>query len=128
MEHKETFNQKFRDRTKRFAVEVFNLCNAFSHKSNARTIIYQLIKSSSSVAANWRAACRARSENEFYAKVCIVVEEADETLFWLEFINDTGLDQSMEQKRLQSESNEILLIVSAIKSRNAPGTKTSPQK
>jgi len=114
-----TFNERFRNRTKQFAVDVFFFLGTLSGIKNAQPIIYQLTKACTSVAANWRAACRARSANEFYSKVCIVVEEADESEFWLDFIAATKIDNSPERQRLEKESHEILLITSAIKSRNS---------
>ena len=115
-----TFNERFRSRTKKFAVDVFLYLGTLSGIKNAQPIVYQLTKSCTSVAANWRAACRARSSNEFYSKVCIVVEEADESEFWLDFICATNIDNSPERKRLEKEAHEILLITSTIKSRNTP--------
>ncbi|MDO8366605.1 MAG: four helix bundle protein [Saprospiraceae bacterium] len=115
-----TFNERFRSRTKKFAVDVFLYLGTLSGIKNAQPIVYQLTKSSTSVAANWRAACRARSGNEFYSKVCIVVEEADESEFWLDFIAATKIDISPERQRLEKEAHEILLLTSTIKSRNTP--------
>ena len=73
----------------------------------------QLLRSATSVTANYRAACRARSKAEFFAKLCIVVEEADETLLWLEMIQESkiGTDPLIDQ--LKQESKELLYIFSA---------------
>ena len=79
-----SFNEQFRHRTKQFAI---NICKTFSNlpKKEINWIISrQIIRSATSVAANFRAASRARSKAEYYSKLCIVVEESDETLFWLE--------------------------------------------
>ncbi|MEO6039323.1 MAG: four helix bundle protein [Saprospiraceae bacterium] len=119
----DNFNQRFRLRTKKFSVDVYKFCESLPQTNMTRTVIYQLLKSSSSVAANWRAACRHRSQNEFFAKVCIVVEEADESEFWLEFISDTAINTTDERLRLEKEAHEILLISSTIKNKNNPNKK-----
>jgi four helix bundle protein len=71
------------------------------------------LRSATSVAANYRAACRARSHAEFVAKIGVVVEEIDETVFWLEFLVDVGLVSSKRMSDLLRESNEVLAIVAA---------------
>jgi len=73
----------------------------------------QVLRCATSVAANYRAAGRARSKNEFVAKIGIVVEEADETVFWLEMIRDSGLVPEAKLKPLLSESEELLAIFAA---------------
>ena len=75
----EEFNELFRQRTKKFAVDVIKYCNTLPPTPASRVIVYQLIKAATSVAANYRAACRARSKAEFHAKMSIVVEEGDES-------------------------------------------------
>lgn len=80
------FAEDFKNRTKQFAVDIIKFCRTLPKSREANIIKNQLIRSSSSVASNYRAACRARSGKEFYAKLCIVVEEADESVFWLEMI------------------------------------------
>jgi four helix bundle protein len=75
-----------------------------------------LVKSATSVGANYRAACRGRSKAEFFSKICIVVEEADETEYWLEVIKDSNLSKDLERlARLLKESNEITRIMSKAK-------------
>ena len=115
MKHEE-FNEGFRQRTKKFAVEVINYCDRLPSTPSVRVIQYQLCKSSTSVGANFRAFCRGRSKNEKYAKICIVVEEADESLYWLELILDAGKDTSEKLTWLTEESLEILKVVAKIKS------------
>lgn len=113
---KEEFNEKMRQRTKKLAVDVINfLCGLAPHKA-MRVIEYQITKAVTSVAANYRASCRARSQAEFHAKMSIVVEEADECLFWLEMIEDLHIDQSSQLKYLQNEALEILKICSKARS------------
>ncbi len=105
-------SQLLRDRSKKFAIEIIKLVDHLPKKESARIIGRQLLRSSTSVAANYRAACRARSKPEFFAKLSIVVEEADESLFWLEIIEETGLLINDESIRLKNESTELLKIFS----------------
>src|SRR5437667_2214631 len=81
----------------------------WQHKSLAR----QLLRSATSVGANYRAACRAQSRAEFAAKLSIVVEEADETLYWLELLEDSGMFKHGRLAELRKEANELLSIVIA---------------
>ena len=115
MVEKTSFNDIFRKRTKQFSIDVILLCQHLQKNTINFVLINQLVKSATSVAANYRAACRARSGNEFFAKICIVVEEADETQFWLEVIEESGIDKSIEIKRLQKEIGEVVAIVTAAK-------------
>ncbi len=78
------YNQVFRDRTKKFSIQIIEAISVLPYSDTISIIRKQVIRSSTSVAANYRAANRARSEKERYSKVCIVVEEIDETQFWLE--------------------------------------------
>jgi four helix bundle protein len=73
----------------------------------------QALRSGTSVAANYRAVCRARSKAEFIAKIGVVVEEADETTFWLELLVETGTVREQRMRSLMSESNELLAIFAA---------------
>src|SRR5262245_66694323 len=78
-------------RTKQFALRVMKLIDALPRTIQGHAIAKQIIRSATSVAANYRAACRARSRAEFIAKIGVVGEEADESCFWLELIIDSGL-------------------------------------
>ena len=104
------FIQKIRDRTKAFAVKIIKKYGKWPKNDEIRIIGKQLIRSSTSVAANYRAVCRARSKAEFFAKLCIVVEEADETLFWLEVLEEAELVKAGELQELQKEITELLSI------------------
>jgi four helix bundle protein len=73
----------------------------------------QLLRCGTSVAANYRAVCRARSKAEFISKMNVVVEEADETVFWLELLTETGVVRKERLSDLQTEANEILAICAA---------------
>ncbi len=117
MTKKEEFITIMKNKTKKFAVDVILFCDSLKTGKASSVITYQLIKSVTSTAANYRAACRARSKKEFFSKICIVVEEADETEFWLEIIKDTNLTQEItELERLLIESLEIIKIMSKAKS------------
>ena len=117
MTEKELFIEKMKKRTKKFAVDVILFCNSLKKSQASSVVIYQLVKSATSTVANYRAACRARSKKEFFSKICIVVEEVDETKFWLEIINDASLTkQDQELKRLLAEVLELIKIMSKAKS------------
>ena len=104
-------------RTKKFAVDIISLCDNLKATKAASVVSYQIIKSATSVGANYRAACRGRSKAEFYSKICIVVEEADETEYWLELILETNLSKNNHELiRLLKESNEITKILTKAKS------------
>ena len=111
------FNEIFRERTKNFSVRTFKFLDHLPPTISTRVIAFQLGKSASSVGSNFRAFCRGRSAKERYAKICIVVEEADETLYWLENIRDAQYDKSKTLEELLSEALEILKVVATIKSK-----------
>ncbi len=109
------FNEKMRERTKQFALRILELSDKLPQKEAAKVINRQLLRSATSVAANFRAACRGRSRAEFFSKICIVVEEADETQFWLEMLRDSKLFDNEKVNNLITEISEILAITTAIK-------------
>lgn len=76
-----------------------------------------MIRSGTSVAANFRAACRGRSKAEYFSKICIVVEEADETQFWLEMLRDSNLSNENNLNPFLKEISEIVAITTSIKSK-----------
>jgi four helix bundle protein len=98
-------------RTKDFAIRIFCLVDALPKSLQGRAVANQIIRSRTSVAANYRAACRARSRAEFIAKIGVVEEEADETLFWLELIVETLPVTKL--KPLLREADEIVSIMAA---------------
>ena len=100
-------------RAKDFALRVIRMVESFPDSYLARHISGQIIRSSTSVAANYRASCRARSDNDFIAKLGIVEEEGDETAFWIEFAVDSGLVKAELVADLQNEANQIVAIVVA---------------
>ncbi len=104
---------QLQNRTKSFAIRVFKLAEKLPKSKGAEVITYQLIKASSSVAANYRAVCRAKSKADFINKLKIVEEESDESLFWLEFISDLELIHKKLLKNLIKEADELLSIFNA---------------
>ena len=107
------FITAFKKRTKTFAAQIISFYDGLPKDGSSQVRGKQLIRSATSVAANYRAASISRSDKEFYAKMCIVVEEADETLFWLELFQETGKQHITILKPLMAEALEILKIVSA---------------
>ena len=102
-------------RTKQFALRIFKLVGALPQTIQGRAVAAQLIRSGTSVAANYRAACRARSKPEFVAKLGVVKEEADESAFWLELIMETNLLSATKVEPLLSEASEIVAIMASSK-------------
>ena len=100
-------------RTKAFALRISTLVDALPKTTQGRAVAGQIFRSGTSVAANYRAACRARSRAEFIAKIGVVEEEADETLFWLEFIVDAGLLDAERIWPLAIEADELVAIMAA---------------
>ena len=100
-------------KTKSFALNTIKFFQNLPRTEESRILGKQLLRSSTSIAANYRAACRSRSMQEFYAKLCIVIEESDETLFWLELLNDSGIVDSEKVNFLKNEADELLFIFSA---------------
>lgn len=103
-------SEQLKERTKRFAVEIVNLFRALSRSDEARILGKQLLRSGTSVAANYRAVCRARSKAEFISKMGIVVEESDETVFWLEVLTETKIVEEKKVEKIKAEANELLAI------------------
>lgn len=83
---KQEFIEKFKKRTKKLSVDIILMFNNLKKTEATRVIGYQIIKSATSTAANYRASCIARFKKEFFSKISITVEEADETVFWLEIL------------------------------------------
>ena len=101
------------NRTKKFAIDVIKFFQKLPRTDEARIVGKQLLRSSTSVAANYRAACRARSRQEFYAKICIVVEEVDESLFWLELLKESGIGDTEVTEQFINEAQELVRIFSS---------------
>lgn len=111
-------------RTKAFAVRVVHLVDVLPKSVKGRAIANQIMRSATSVAANYRAACRARSRAEFIAKIGVVEEEADETAFWLELIIECGIRSATQLRPLLAEAQELVAIMAASR-KSAIGNRNS---
>lgn len=100
-------------RTKQFAIRIVKLFRCLPKTEKARIIGRQVLRSGTSVAANYRATCRARSKSEFISKLGVVVEESDETVFWLELLVETGIVSPPKMQNLLAEANELLAVFAA---------------
>ena len=105
--------EELRDRTKKIAVRVVRVYRALPLKTDAQVLGKQLIRSGTGVPANYRAACRSRSKAEWIAKIGIVVEEADETVFWLEMLSDCEIVAPTKLAPLLTEAHELSAIFTA---------------
>jgi four helix bundle protein len=124
--------RKFKDRTKRFALAVINLVETLPRKPAADVIGRQLLRAGTAVGANYRAACRGRSIPDVTAKLGIVEEEADESVYWMELLVDSGIVSSERVNSLKREADELVaMTVASIKTlrkrKEQPGSAYSPK-
>lgn len=122
--------QELLRRTKSFALRSLKLVDHLPRTMSGRAIGNQLVRSATSVGANYRAACRSRSRAEFAAKLGVVAEEADESVYWLELINEAKLLPDLRISALLDEANELTAIFTAAR-RSSSRNQTSnikPQK
>jgi four helix bundle protein len=115
--------EEMKARTKRFALAVLDVVDHLPHSISARVLANQVARSSTSVAANYRSACKGRSKAEFIAKLGIAEEEADETQLWLELIGDKQLAPPAEMQPLLREAKELTAILAASR-KSASGGST----
>lgn len=113
-------------RTKRIGVEVILLMDLLPSKPSAWELAKQIVRSSTSIGSNYRAVCRAKSTPDFINKLKIVEEETDETIYWLEVMEESGLLTTQQIANLKQEAEEILSIVVA--SINTARKKLPPKK
>ena len=104
---------ELRDRTKAYALRVIRLFRSLPRSIEAQVMGKQLLRSGTSVAANYRAACRARSRAEFLSKLCIVLEEADESILWIELLVESGTLKKDKVEQLLDESRQLTAIFTA---------------
>ena len=109
---KDVFIEEFKKRTKLFTLRSIKLFQALPKTEEARIFGKQFLRSASSVGANYRAVCRARSQAEFYAKLSITIEEADESLFWLEILGESEIIPESRLTELMKEAEEIVKVLS----------------
>jgi len=109
------FNQIFRERTKSFSIAIIRTLSLLPFSDDISIIRKQIIRSATSVAANYRAVSRARSEKEKFAKMCIVVEEIDETQLWLEIIEELEYLSPEKILHLKTECEELVKVMTTYK-------------
>ncbi len=119
--------QEFKKRTKQLALRIINLVNSLPKTTAAQVIGKQILRSGTSVGANYRAACRAKSTADILYKLTVVEEEADETLYWLELLVEGEIVPESKLTSLMSETNEIVaMIVASIKTIKQRKNNSSP--
>lgn len=109
----ESFADEMKRRTKQIAIDIITLAPTLRRNPARRTLMDQMVRSATSVGANYRAARRARSKKEFASKLCIVLEEADETLYWLEVAVAAKLIDREAALPVWKETNEVVRILVA---------------
>ena len=110
---KEEFIDHMRLRTKNFSLEAIKIFKMLPKTTEAEIIGKQFLRSALSVGSNYRAVCRARSKAEFFAKLSVTVEEADEVLFWTEILRDSKIVHENKFSTFEAEGKEILAILSS---------------
>ena len=106
-------SEELKGRTKMFALRVIRLAEALPKTQVAELLGRQLLRAATSVGANYRAACRARSQADFISKIGVVEEEADESAYWLELLRETGSADGRRVDDLSKEANELTAIFTA---------------
>lgn len=106
-------SEELKKRTKQFALDIIKLVENFPKNRIGDVLGKQLLKSATSLGANYRSACRSQSHAHFVSKISIVEEEADESLYWLELATESGLVREENVKRLIKEANELTSIFTA---------------
>jgi four helix bundle protein len=109
------FREEMKLRLRQFVLDLIKLCQKIPKTKESIILTNQVLRSGSSVYSNYRAANRARSKAEFFSKISIVVEEADETEMWLDLLIHSGISNNQETYRLYNESLEILKIMATIR-------------
>jgi four helix bundle protein len=105
--------EELKKRTKQFALMIIKLVDDLPNTKSGQTIGNQIIRSGTSVAANYRSACRARSNADFISKITVVEEECDETLFWVELIEESNLLKKERLQNILKEADELTAIFTA---------------
>ncbi len=114
------FNDELRVRTFNFAVNAIKVLRNVPENQESRILKSQLIRSISSMAANFRASCVSRSKNEWFSKISIVIEESDETLFWIELLENLYPVFKEDVKEIKAESLELVKIFSKARGKLTP--------
>ena len=108
---KNEFIEYFRNRTKEYATRAIRVYRSLPKTGDAKVVSNQFLRAATSVAANYRAACRARSKAEFFAKLSITIEEADECLLWLEIMRDSEMFLPEKLSDIMQETLEIISVL-----------------
>jgi four helix bundle protein len=120
--------EQFKLRTKQLGICVINMVDTLPRKRSADVISRQVLRSSTSIGANYRAVCRAQSTRDMLKKLKIVEEETDETMYWLEIIGEAGILPAKRLTELTKEANEILsMTVASIKTLRRKSAQSSIQ-
>lgn len=121
MENQEWLNYKIeiRERIMKFALKILDFSELLPRTERGRIINHQLTRSGTSMYANYRAALRGRSKAEFFSKLSVAVEEADETEMWLELTVTSGIINDQLAKELHSESLELLKLLASMRKRSS---------
>jgi four helix bundle protein len=123
--------EELKKRTKKFALTVISLVNELPKTKGGNAVGNQLIRSGTSVAANYRTACRARSTADFISKITIVEEECDESQFWIELIDESGMVKHEQVAEILKEANELTAIFTTsgktARNNNPKSTIRNPQ-
>lgn len=106
-------SDQLKQRTKQFALRIINLVDNLPNTRSTEVISRQLLRSGTSVGANYRSACRGRSKLDWIAKTCISIEEADESLYWMELLVEAGILPEQKLGSLMQEADEIVAILTA---------------
>jgi len=114
------------DRTKRFALEIIKFCEGLPKDETSRILSRQLLRSGTSVGANYRAVHRAKSKADFISKMGTVLEEADESAYWIELLSDAGKTPPTRFAPLHCEANELVAI--AVSSLNTARRNSNPEE
>ena len=105
--------EELRDQTKEFALRVIRLFRSLPYRTDTQVLGKQVLRCGTSVAANYRAVCRARSKQEFIARIGIVAEEADESVLWLELANESGITKTELTEDLLTDARKLTAILTA---------------
>jgi len=105
--------EQLRERTKAFALRIIRLFRSLPYRPDTQVLGKQLLRCGTSVAANYRAVCRARSKAEFIARIGIVAEESDEAVLWLELLTESGILSAKKVEALLMEARELAAIFTA---------------
>jgi len=105
---------ELKKRSQKFAVDVIKFIETLPNSRSLNVLSNQLVRYATSVGANYRSACRGKSTADFINKIVIVEEEADESIYWIELMEESGLVQSLQSISLKKEANELTAIFTAI--------------